>query len=283
MLSLHRSMIELFVEELKRVYQRTYSNLEQEFGNIIVWTGRLALENIANSDALYHNVEHTVMVTLAGQAILEGKHFCEGGVSPKDWLHFMIAVLCHDIGYVRGVCSQDGDNKYATGIGGETVALPAGCTDVSLTPYHVDRSKLFVKERFGSGMLMDMEKVIDVNTITAYIEMTRFPSPEGEEYQDTKGYAGLVRAADLIGQLGDPNYLRKTPALFYEFEETGVNKEFKYKNPGDLRDTYAKFYWNVISPYIQDALAYLNITQVGKQWIANLHSHVFTAEHQGLG
>jgi hypothetical protein len=283
MLTLKRNTIELFVEELRRVYQRTYSNLEPEFGNIIVWTGRLALENISNSDALYHDVEHTVMVTLAGQAILEGKHFSEGGVSPKDWLHFMIALLCHDIGYVRGVCSQDQGNKCATGIGDETVELPAGCTDVSLTPYHIDRSKLFITERFGSELLMGMEKFIDVDTIASYIEMTRFPSPDREEYKDTKNFPGLVRAADLIGQLGDPNYLRKTPALFYEFEEIGVNKEFNYKNPGDLRDTYAKFYWGVISPYIQDALHYLHVTQAGKQWIANLHSHVFVAEHQGLG
>jgi hypothetical protein len=280
---MQRDTIELFVEELRRVYQRTYSDLEPEFGNIIVWTGRLALENIANSDALYHDVEHTVMVTLAGQAILEGKHFCEGGVSPKDWLHFMIALLCHDIGYVRGVCLRDEGNKCATGIGEETVELPAGCTDVALTPYHVDRSKLFVNERFGSGLLMGMEKIIDVNTIASYIEMTRFPAPDKEEYKDTKNFPGLLRAADFIGQLGDPNYRRKTPALFYEFEEIGVNKEFKYKNPGDLRATYAKFYWGVISPFIQDALHYLNVTQEGKQWIANLHSHVFVSEHQGLG
>jgi len=99
MLTLKRITIDFFVEELRQVYQRTYSDLEPEFGNIIVWTGRLALENIANSDALYHDLEHTMMVALAGQAILEGKHFCEGGVSPRDWLHFMIAVLCHDIGY----------------------------------------------------------------------------------------------------------------------------------------------------------------------------------------
>ncbi len=283
MLSLKRNTIEIFVEELKRVYQRTYTDLEPEYGNIIVWTGRLALENIANSNALYHDLEHTVMVTLAGQAILEGKHFSEGGVFPRDWLHFMIALLCHDIGYVRGVCSQDQGNKCATGIGEETVELPAGCTDVSLTPYHVDRSKLFIRERFGSELLMGMEEVIDVNTIASFIETTRFPVPDKKEYKDTKNFPGLIRAADLIGQLGDPNYLRKTPALFYEFEEIGMNESYQYKHPGDLRETYAKFYWGVISPYIQDALYYLNVTQEGKQWIANLHSHVFVTEHGGLG
>jgi hypothetical protein len=33
---------------------------------------RLALEYIGNSDALYHNVEHTMLVTLAGHDIMRG-------------------------------------------------------------------------------------------------------------------------------------------------------------------------------------------------------------------
>jgi hypothetical protein len=38
-------------------------------------------------------------------------------------------------------------------------------------------------------------------------------------------YPGLLRAADLIGQLADIDYLRKTSALFAEFSETGVSKK----------------------------------------------------------
>ena len=34
---------------------------------------RMALECIGNSDALYHNVEHTLLVTLAGLDILRGR------------------------------------------------------------------------------------------------------------------------------------------------------------------------------------------------------------------
>jgi hypothetical protein len=64
--------------------------------------GRLALENIADSDAAYHDMNHTIMVTLVGREILRGKHTKEGGVTPRDWLHFVISLLCHDIGYVRG-------------------------------------------------------------------------------------------------------------------------------------------------------------------------------------
>jgi len=279
MLNLQKLTIDLSVEELRGAYERTYSNIEQQLGNIIVWSGRLALENIANSDALYHNVEHTVMVTLAGQAIIEGKHLLEGGVTPRDWVHCMIALLCHDIGYVRGICKDDKDGLIATGIGDEAVEVPPGASDAVLSPYHVDRSKLFVRERFGKGMLMGMVAEIDAEVIASYIEITRFPVPDDDWYKDTKGYPGLVRAADFIGQLGDPNRPRKSPALFFEFEEIGSNEALGYKRPGDLHDNYAKFYWDVVSPYIQEALRYLRVTQEGKQWIANLYANVFGAEH----
>jgi len=279
MLNLQKLAIDLCVEELRNAYERTYSNMEEQLGNIITWSGRLVLENIANSDALYHNVEHTVMVTLAGQAIIEGKHLLEGGVAPRDWVHYMMAVLCHDIGYVRGICGGDRDGKVATGVGDETVEIPHGASDAALSPYHVDRSKLFVRERFGKGLLMGMVTNIDAELIASYIEMTRFPVPDDDWYKDTVGYPGLVRASDFVGQLGDPNRPRKSPALFFEFEETGSNEELGYKRPGDLHENYAKFYWDVVSPYIQEALRYLRVTQEGKQWIANLYANVFGAEH----
>jgi len=271
--------IDMFVEQLRKVYQRTYGEINSDFGNIVIWCGRLVLENIANSDALYHNVEHTIMVSLAGQAIIEGKHLREGGVTPRDWMHYMIAVLCHDIGYVKGVCKNDARDMFATGVGDELVSIAPGGTDVALTPYHVNRSKLFVQERFGSSLLQDMTKHLDSELIATYIEMTRFPSPPDEKYKDTKGLGGLVRAADFIGQLGDPEYFRKSPALFYEFQELGVNERLGYKAPNDLRKNYASFYWNSVNQYIQDALMYLRLTEDGKQWIANMHSHVFDAEH----
>lgn len=280
MLNLRELVVERFVQELGDAYRQTYSNLEPQFGNIVAWSGRLALENISNSDALYHNVDHTIMIALVAKAILVGKHLCEGCVTPGDWLHFMIAVLCHDIGYVKGVCRNDRDGMFATGVGDEVVAVPPGGTDVALTPYHVDRSKLFVRERFGAELLMDVK--VDAELIASYIEMTRFPVPDDDLYRDTKGYPGLVRAADLIGQLGDPRYLLKSPALFYEFEELGTNAELGYERPGDLRKGYAKFYWEVISPYIQQALRYLRVTQEGQQWVANLYSHVFYVEHGGF-
>ena len=222
---------------------------------------------------LYHDIHHTIMVTMAGQQIIRGKHLSEGGVSPLEWLHFTIALLCHDIGYERGICKGDTSTAFSTGIGDETVEFNQKGTDASLTPYHVDRGKRFIHERFAN------HKIIDPETVASYIEMTRFPPPADEAHANTDGYPGLLRAADLIGQLGDPDYLRKLPALFYEFEETGTNAKIGYQHPGDMRENYAKFYWAVIYPYVEDGLAYLEVTQEGKQWIANLHSHVFRVEH----
>jgi len=275
MINIRKLVIDHFVQELMDIYQQSYGVTDPPYGEIAGWVGRLALENIANSDMLYHDVEHTIMVATVGQAILQGKHLLEGGVTPRDWFHFTVALLCHDIGYVKGICQDDGDGTFATGVDGETVSVPPGSTDAVLTPYHLDRSKTFVRERFGPGLLRNL----DTDLINSFIEMTRFPPPDDAFYQDTDGYPGLLRAADFIGQLGDPNYLRKIPALFYEFEEIDANVDLGYENPGDMRKNFAKFYWDTINPYIQDALRYLHVTQEGKFWIANLHSHVFAVEH----
>lgn len=269
-------LINAFVQKLREGYRRTYGGLKTDNEDIIAWAGSMAMENIANSDALYHNVEHSILVTLVGQEILRGKHIREGGVMPDDWLHYIISLVCHDIGYVKGVCRQDreAERLYAKGQNGEMVHLPPGASDAALTPYHVDRAKLFIDERFGG------HKLIDAGVIKRNIELTRFPVPQEGDHRDTIGYPGLIRASDLIGQLSDPRYLKKISALYYEFEETGVNQSLGYANPGDLRRGYSKFYWNGVYPYIQDALRYLSLTQEGKQIIANLYSNVFVVEHE---
>ena len=268
-------LINDFVNRLIEGYRHTYGGFKSDYGEIIAWVADMALENIANSDALYHNVEHTILVTLVGQEILRGKHIREGGVSCEHWLHFHIALLCHDIGYVKGVCLQDRTDLglYATGICNTKINLPRGATDAALTPYHVDRGKMFVEERFGS------HRLIDADLVKRNIELTRFPVPRDEDYQDTVNYPGLVRAADLIGQLSDPRYLQKVSGLFYEFEETGQNQVLGYRNPADLREGYPKFYWNVVYRYVKDAIGYLELTQQGKQIVANLSANVFRVEH----
>src|SRR5262249_47930134 len=54
------------------------SDVKRRFGcsharDSIPSVARLALECIGNSDALYHNVEHTMLVTLVGHDIMRGR------------------------------------------------------------------------------------------------------------------------------------------------------------------------------------------------------------------
>ncbi|NEO31872.1 MAG: metal-dependent phosphohydrolase [Symploca sp. SIO3C6] len=268
-------LIDAFVQKLREGYRRTYGGLKTDNEDIIAWAGSMAMENIANSDALYHNVEHSILVTLVGQEVLRGKHIREGGVTADDWLHFIISLVCHEIGYVKGVCRADreAERMYATGEDDKMVYLSPGATDASLTPYHVSRAKLFIDERFGG------HKLIDSELIKRNIELTRFPLPQVGDHLETLSYPGLIRASNLIGQMSDPRYLKKVNALYYEFEETGINQAFGYKNPTDLRQSYSKFYWEGVFPYIKNALSYLQLTQQGKQIIANLYSNVFVIEH----
>jgi len=156
---------------------------------------------------------------------------------------------------------------------GNTISLPRGASDAFLGPWHVERSKIAVRERFGDHPFIDSDRICGV------IELTRFPVPLEEDYAQTDTEAGLLRAADLIGQLADPFYSRKLNALFYELAEIGCTSRLGYATPADVADQYPRFFWSKVEPFIGDALGYLELTVDGRQWIANLYSNVFEMEH----
>ena len=244
--------------------------------DLLPFAARLTLECIGNSDALYHNIEHTMLVTLVGHDILAGRAL-QRTTTATDYANFILGCLTHDIGYVRGIVHGDEDGVYVADLSGRKVQLPVGSSDAALAPYHVDRSKLFVFER------LDSVEEVDAARIARAIEYTRFPyadAPKGDIDDLNEEEGLLLRAAALIGQLGDPNYMRKSNALFHEFEEIGLNKTLGYGTPADIVYKFAQFYWTNVAPQIQLAIRYLNVTSSGRQWIANLHSNVFRAERE---
>jgi hypothetical protein len=247
-----------------------FGSTHADLTELVPSAARLALDCIGNSDALYHNVEHTMLVTFAGYDIMKGRSLLKQ-TDAGDFAHLILACLFHDIGYVRGLLKGDGSDGYVIDTKGGKTSLPRGSSDAALMPYHVDRSKLFVMDRIGAS------KLVDASRIARAIEFTRFPSPpEPEDAENEEGL--LVRAADFIGQLGDPHYLRKANALYYEFEEAGMNRQLDYTSPADLMDRYPQFYWNNVSAHIQTAIRYLKVTSRGQQWIASLYSNVLCAE-----
>ena len=81
MLNLQKLKIDPFVDQIRRTYRMSFGSMNEDIGEILAWASNLALENLANSDALYHNIDHTIMVTLVGQEILKGRQLNRGGVT----------------------------------------------------------------------------------------------------------------------------------------------------------------------------------------------------------
>jgi hypothetical protein len=257
---------------LAETFRRIYGDQEPRMASGLDEAARLVIERIASSDALYHDCEHTALVTLCVQDILRGRRL-ERTIPPSDWGHAILAALNHDIGYVRGICAGDTAAHFVVDAAGNTVTPPRGASDAFLAPYHVERGKIMVRERFGPVPFIDEER------IASAIELTRFPVPDDEDHAATDTDAALVRAGDLIGQMGDPLYPRKLNALYHEFTEIGVHEKLGYCSPADMADHYPQFFWSKVERYIGDALRYLEMTMEGRQWTAILYSHIFAIEH----
>jgi len=259
------------LEEFVGSYMRSrFGSSQTKLVEIVPSAARLVLDCIGNSDALYHNVEHTLLVTLVCHDIFRGRAL-HTQMTADDYAHIIIACLAHDIGYVRGLFKDDDADGFVIDSTGGKVMLPRGASDAGLMPYHVDRSKLYVMRRIEGLAPLNKQRIADA------IEGTRFPPVAGQECNEE---ASIVRAADLIGQLGDPNYIRKANALYHEFEEVGMNRQLGYESPADIVDRYPQFYWNSVAPHIQTEIRYLNMTSSGRQWIANLYGNVFRAERE---
>src|SRR5580693_5859487 len=136
--------ITLLADELGRrlssVFLRSFGSSEQRIAATLDEAARLVIERLATSDALYHNAEHTALVTLVAQDILRGLRL-NRNVTEDDWLHFIIAALTHDVGYLRGVCPGDSADRQVIDAAGNTILIPRGASDAYLAPYHVFRSK----------------------------------------------------------------------------------------------------------------------------------------------
>jgi len=272
MLQTSSLLADALADRLIKTFTRTYGRTVQPSAEVLGEAARLVIERLSLSDALYHTAEHTVLVTLVAQDILRGRRLSMH-VPPDMWLHVILAALLHDIGYLRGICRDDTEHRFVANGQGDMIELPRGASDAALAPYHVDRSKICVRERFVFNPLIDPDR------LARNIELTRFPVPDDDDYAATDTEAAFVRAADLIGQLGDPLYPRKLNALFHEFQELGLNQKLGYATPADVADLYPRFFWSKVEPFLGEAVHALNMTAEGRLWLANLYSHVWVIEH----
>ena len=123
-------------EDIRQMFGSAQQDRAERLGSLAQST----MECLGRSDALYHNFEHTMLVTMVGRDILRGRTMTER-IEAADYDHLVVACLLHDIGYVRGVLSGDTMTSFVVDESGKAVSLPRGASDAALAPYHVDRSR----------------------------------------------------------------------------------------------------------------------------------------------
>ena len=127
-------------DHLAKHMGRRFGSTDARMTELIPLVARLSLECIGNSDALYHNVEHTMLVTLVGYDIMKGRALVKPTYA-TDFAHVLVACLLHDIGYVRGILSDDGPDGYVIDSRGGKTKLPRGSSDAACFPSTwIDRS-----------------------------------------------------------------------------------------------------------------------------------------------
>ena len=87
-------IIDAFIERLRWAYTQIYSDGVPGHLDTIAQVARMALARMALSDALYHNLDHTLLVTMVGHDILRGQIVRDGQVESSDWVNFVCSLLC---------------------------------------------------------------------------------------------------------------------------------------------------------------------------------------------
>ena len=86
-------------KDFRRIFGPAHGDIAERLSSL----ARSTIEGLGRSDALYHNFEHTLQVTMVGRDILQGMTLSQR-VEPSDYSHLIVACLLHDIGYMRA-CS----------------------------------------------------------------------------------------------------------------------------------------------------------------------------------
>jgi len=153
-------------------------------------------------DTGYHDITHTMQATLCLTELLHHRHFSDEqpAIGVHDFKRALIAMLFHDLGYLKTV----GDNEG---------------TGAKYTHVHEQRSCRLVRD-FLSGRGWQEDDIVFVeNLISATgptANLTKIPFRSATE----RLLGQSVCTADYVGQMSDPQYPDKLEVLYREFEES---------------------------------------------------------------
>ena len=153
-------------------------------------------------DTDYHDITHTLQASLCLVELIHHRHFSDASprLDADDFRRALIAVLFHDIGYLKTVDDTEGSGaKY--------------------THLHEQRScdfaRVFLAQRgWAEDDIRFVEHLISSTGPQADFAKIEF----GSEIERVLGQA--VCTADYIGQMSDPHYPARLEILFNEFAES---------------------------------------------------------------
>lgn len=188
-------------------------------------------------DMAYHNLDHTWQTALCLARMYEGA--CRADASRLvigDFRRALAAMVYHDTGYLKSRGDRQG-------------------TGAKFTFVHERRSaELAVRDLSGMGWSGD-----EVESVAQFIRCTGPSSrPDRLVFRDTTDamLGAMVCTADFLGQMSDPGYLRKLPALYAEFLEAyrsqGIPPEARpFASFADLWRKTPAFWANFVMPKLR--------------------------------
>ena len=219
--NIHR---ELFPEDNADCFAATFKDIAGMFaGNY---------KEFQAMDTKYHDLEHTLQSTLCWIRLMANRHKqkIEPLMTPEEFKIGFLGILMHDVGYLKEKVDNEG-------------------TGAKFTFVHERRSCEFADVYldecgWGKRAIFSVQHLISCTGPRSLIDTIPFFN----ELERIMGEA--VCTADYIGQMSDPKYIQKLPALFAEFEESddyrGVPPEDRIFKSYDelLRGT--PFFWESI-------------------------------------
>ncbi len=175
--------------------------LDQAYGDIVkLFAGDYP--GYRNSNVDYHDLSHTLAVTLAVTRLMHGAVEAGYPFTEKEFNLGLACGLMHDTGYI-----QRSDDTEGTG--------------AKYTLVHINRSIEFIVQYYQDGPVFQEElpffsDILQCTGLNTRISDIRFPN------ERIKMLGQMLGTADLLGQMADRHYLEKLLDLYYEFVEAGI-------------------------------------------------------------
>lgn len=150
----------------------------------------------------YHDLGHTLSVTLAVARLMHGAVEAEQSFTEKDLNMGLISGLMHDTGYIQQTSDRQG-------------------TGAKYTQVHISRSIAFLLDYYRNDPAFQNEldafrDILLCTGLNTQVQAIRF------EGATVELLGKILGTADLLGQMADRYYLEKLPDLFDEFAEAGI-------------------------------------------------------------